>query len=73
MCQSEVARLREQIEAEYLAMRFGLSGLAKGMATHQFIHARFKNIGTCCDRLETHVGEQEATRIISELYNEVMA
>lgn len=69
---SEIAQLRRQIAAEYAAMRFAISGLSQGMASHDFIRARFKNVGTCCDRLETHVGEQEATTIMCELYSEIM-
>lgn len=72
MCQSEIAQLRQQIAAEYVAMRFAISGLSQGMSSHEFIRARFKNVGACCDRLERHVGEQEATAIMCELYNDIM-
>lgn len=72
MCQSEIARLRKQIADEYTAMRLGIAGLSKGAASHEFIRARFKNVGACCDRLEAHIGEQEATHIMCELYNDIM-
>ncbi len=69
---SEVARLRQQITAEYEAMKLGISGLSSGSATHKFITARLHRVDLCCDQLQGHVGEREATRIICELYNEVM-
>ncbi len=41
---SEIARLLNQIEAEYLAAERGLSGFAEG-ATHAAITARMERIG----------------------------
>jgi hypothetical protein len=69
---SEVARLRQQITAECQAMKLGMSGLASGTATHTFITARLHRVDLCCDQLQGHVGEREATRILCELYDEVM-
>ena len=67
MAQSEVARIRAQIEAECEGMRRGLYGFAI-TAQHQFIHARYERLGQLQDELAAHVGEQEATRQVVELY-----
>lgn len=72
MCQSEVARLKLQIELEYEAMMRGLSGLAQGAASHAFINARLKRVDSYQGELVKHVGEAEATQIIYELYDEIV-
>jgi len=63
---SEVARLMQQIELEYEAAQRGLYGFAAGAARHEFINARVENIGRYHERLKTLVGEQEATKALSE-------
>lgn len=72
MQQSEVAQLRQKIVEEYEAMKQGLSGLALGTAKHAFIDARMKRVDVYCDELAQHIGEQEATQTISELYVQVI-
>ncbi len=62
---SEVARLRAQIEAEYAAAQRGLTGYAI-TARHAFITARLERIGSCHETLIGLVGEQEATRVMAE-------
>ena len=49
-CQSEIARLRQQIALEYEAAHSGLSGFASGAARHDFIQAKTENIGRYQDR-----------------------
>ena len=61
---SEIARLRQRIAEEYEAAMRGLSGLAYGTATHEFITKRMEQIGTCHETLQRLVGEQEATRML---------
>ena len=70
--QSEVARLLEQIAAECEAMKLAMSGLSSGTAAHSFIDARMHRVDQCCNQLEEHVGEKEMTRMLCELYDEVM-
>jgi len=70
--QSEIVRLREQISAECHAMNQALYGFASGIAAHNFIVARLNCVGVCCNQLEEYVGEQEATRILCEAYEEAM-
>jgi hypothetical protein len=70
--QSEVARLLEQIAAECEAMKLALYGFASGTAAHSFIDARMHRVDQCCGQLEEHVGEKEMTRMLCELYDDVM-
>jgi hypothetical protein len=63
---SEVARLRQRIAQEYEAATRGLTGLAFGMAKHEFITKRMEQIGTCHETLKQLVGEQEAIRMLTE-------
>ena len=63
---SEIARLRQRIAEEYEAAMRGLSGLACGTATHEFITKRMEQMGACHETLKQLVGEQEATRMLAE-------
>jgi len=69
---SEVARLREQIETQLVAMRRGLSGLSSGTARHAFMNARLERIGTCHESLTGQLGEDAANMLVYGLYNEIM-
>ena len=69
---SEIARLREQIEEQLVAMRRGLSGLSAGSTRHAFINARLERIGSYQENLTNQVGEDAASQLIYGLYNEVM-
>jgi hypothetical protein len=69
---SEVARLRQQIEVQLVAMRQGLSGLSSGSARHAFINAHMERIGVCQESLSDQLGENAATLLVYGLYNEVM-
>ncbi|GCE23291.1 hypothetical protein [Dictyobacter kobayashii] len=69
---SEIAQLRQQIELELVAMRRGLSGLSCGSARHAFIHARMDRIGEWQDSLAHHLGENDATMVVCELYIQAM-
>ena len=44
MTESEVARLRQRIADEYLAAKYGLTGLASGVSKHEFITARMASM-----------------------------
>jgi len=65
---SEVARLLQQIDQECEAAQRGLSGLALGTARHDFITTRLERIVACQEQLATHVGEEEAARLLVEHY-----
>jgi hypothetical protein len=63
---SEVARLRQRIAEEYEAAMRGLTGLAAGTATHEFITKRMEQMGACHETLKQLVGEQEAARMLAQ-------
>ncbi len=72
MNESEVARLREQIELQMQAMQQGLHGLATGTSRHAFIRARMKRIEEYQGVLARQIGEAEADQVIYDLYQEVL-
>ncbi len=63
---SEIARLREQIEAEYEAARLALYGLAQGTARHDIIQAHMANAQQYGQQLIETIGSDEALPIIVE-------
>jgi hypothetical protein len=65
---SEVARIREQIEAECQALQ-ALS-LFTASASHDIINARFKSLDGYHQELKAIVGENEATSTVVAIYNE---
>jgi hypothetical protein len=71
MSQSEVARIREQIEAEYEAAKNGLTGLAQ-YGRHAFINARYRRIDALHRELADVVGEQEALTIVDDINRKVI-
>ncbi len=66
MAISEVARLMKQIEEEYRAAKWGYSGLASGVAQHEFITARMENMGRCQEQLIVLVGNEQAAKLVAE-------
>jgi hypothetical protein len=62
--QSEVARWRQQYEAEYEAAQRGLTGLAYGAARHDFITRRMENMQRCVQQLTDLVGTQQACTLL---------
>ena len=69
---SAVARLLKQIDLEFEAAQFGMSGLAEGTARHDFINARMNQVGVLETQLATHIGKDEANRLICEHYVEII-
>ena len=66
---SEVARLRQRIAEECEASWWALHGIAAGVAQHEFIIAKFKNMEGYHAHLTGLVGEEQATTILCEIYN----
>jgi hypothetical protein len=64
---SEVARLLSKITAEYEAAQLGLTGLAYGIAQHEFISARMENMGQLHSELQTIVGDSAMALIVDAL------
>lgn len=61
--QSEVARLIQQIDAEYAAARLAMHGYAE-VAKHEMITARMENMGRLHEELKGIIGEREATEVL---------
>ncbi len=62
--QSEVARLKAQIEAEAQSAQWALGGVALGVAKHQFITRRMERMGMFHEKLNELIGEEEGTRFL---------
>jgi hypothetical protein len=68
MAESEVARIKRKIEAEYEAALRGLTGLAM-CARHDFINARLQHIGDLETELSKHVGPVRAMETLIEIHD----
>ena len=64
--QSEVARLLAEIELSYQAARRGLSGLAEGVARHEFITKKMECIEEGRAALVGLVGSEKAMALIAQ-------
>lgn len=64
MSGSDIARIRRQIEEEYMSAKLGLSGLAEGTARHHFITKRMENMWEQFQQLVQVVGQIEAHKIV---------
>ena len=69
--QSEIVRLRLQIELEYLAGHQALSGLAYGTSQHQFVTHKLENMERCRKELVTLVGAEEASKVFIDTLDQV--
>ncbi|MBO0789673.1 MAG: hypothetical protein J2P36_01815 [Ktedonobacteraceae bacterium] len=68
---SEIARLRRLIELECEAMKLAMYGIAI-VSSHQVIDHKYHNLGTAQEKLAELVGEEEAARVLVEVYTEVI-
>jgi hypothetical protein len=68
---SEVARLRQQIEAECKALRLAMYGYAV-VSSHKAISHRYRLLDRYRGQLATHVGEEQATDMMNETYNQIV-
>ena len=64
--QSEVARIRQQIEAERESAQRAMNSPAYGSTQHRFITKRMERIGGLHEALKTIVGKDAAVQILSE-------
>jgi len=71
MGQSEIARVRQQIAAEYLSAQLGLSGLAEGTTRHRFITIKMERMGASFETLAQMMGKDQAIQIVAETLQEV--
>lgn len=63
---SEVAQILAQIQTEYESAVIGLSGLASGTASHDFITARMERMGQLHKKLFHLVGENDAIALVAD-------
>jgi hypothetical protein len=63
MSQSEVARIREQIELEYQAAQQVFTGFTP-TGRHAFITKRQENIGACFEELKQYLSPEEAIKVV---------
>lgn len=64
--QSEVARLRRELDEETESARLGLQGLASGTSKHEFLRAKMERWGVIADELRKIVGPDETSEILAE-------
>jgi hypothetical protein len=64
--QSEVARIKAQIQAEHESAQRAMCSSAYGTCQHRFITKRMENMGRLHDQLEVLVGD-EANRVLVEV------
>ena len=69
--QSDVARIRRQIDLEAEAIALAMNGPAI-VANHAAIDARYRNLGKAKEELALHVGEEEATEAMTESYKRIV-
>jgi hypothetical protein len=65
MSKSEIAEIKQRIQAEYEAAQQGLSGLSSGTARHDFIQAKTEMIGQYHEQLVELVGPEQAIALIA--------
>lgn len=61
---SELRELLARIEAEFVAAKQGLSGLASGVARHDFIQRKMGEIDKLHEQIEEAVGSQTALALV---------
>ncbi|QBD78823.1 hypothetical protein EPA93_23690 [Ktedonosporobacter rubrisoli] len=66
---SEVAQLLERIDQEYQATQRALTGLAYGVARHEFINQRLENLQALHEQIIEQVGPDAAVQLIVRAYS----
>lgn len=67
---SEVARLRQQVELECQAIQHLMDFSA--VASHRVIDRRYRNLDQYRDQLKSLVGDDQATSIVVDIYNQLV-
>ncbi len=70
MSTSELVKLREQIELECQAIQHLMDFSA--VASHRVIDRRYRNLDQYRDQLKSLVGEDQATGIVVDIYNQLV-
>ena len=66
---SEVAKLRAQIEVEHRSMVWALEGPSSGNLQHAFIERRMHHLDISAKRLDTLIGEDQTTEVLCEVFD----
>ena len=69
--QSEVARIRAQIEEECEALCLAMNGSAMG-GRHEMISHKYKALDKSTEELAAIVGPEQAVKVACEVYNKAM-
>lgn len=64
--QSEIARIRQQMQAEYEACQRVFTGFTP-TARHEYITKRQENLGECFENLKKHMSPEEAMQVLIEI------
>ena len=70
MSTSELIKLREQIELECQAIQHLMDFSV--VASHRVIDRRYRNLDQYCDQLKSLVGDDQATGIVVDIYNQLV-
>jgi hypothetical protein len=70
MPKSEVAQLRQKIEHEIQAMRFGLTGYAV-TSKHAVINNKYSQLGDYQEQLSQHIGATAAIEVVIDALNQL--
>ena len=70
MSTSELIKLREQIELECQAIQHLMDFSV--VASHRVIDRRYRNLDQYRDQLKSLVGEDQATGIVVDIYNQLV-
>lgn len=68
--QSEIARLREQIDREVEALQLLKNGFAV-VASHKIINHHYDALGVCYEELARHIGAEAAIDTICKRINKL--
>jgi len=66
IAENEVARLTQQIALEFQAAQMGISGLAQGTVTYEFIATKLERMIAHHEKVKRLVGEPEAIKLLAE-------
>ncbi len=67
---SEVAKLRQQIELECQAIQHLMQFSV--LASHRVIDRRYRNLDQYRDQLKSLAGDDQATSIVVDIYNQLV-
>ncbi len=69
--QSEVAKLKQEIESVCFSMNLALHGFAQ-RASHRIISHQYRTLDQQRDQLATLIGEEAASETVYDTYNRVI-